>query len=87
MKTFVTLLFLTWTLPLFAAFPVVTVPPEEQAAMVDSGSPKEAANKRLVFDLYRTISAGQLDLLEVYMVENILNHNPNEQSGLAVCRI
>jgi predicted SnoaL-like aldol condensation-catalyzing enzyme len=68
--------------PAFAAFPVLPVPAEDQAAMVESGSPELAANKRVSYDLYRVVMAAQLDLLENYAVtENFTNHNPNEESG------
>ena len=82
MKNLIALLLYVVALPVFAAFPVVPMPPEQQAAMVDSGPPELAANKRLAYDLYRMVVAGQLDKLDtVISRENWVNHNPNEESG------
>ena len=67
--------------PAFAAFPVVPIPAEDQAAMVDSGPPELAANKRVAYDLYRVVVAGQLDQLDKYASTDFTNHNPNEESG------
>ena len=44
MKNLIALLLYVVALPVFAAFPVVPMPPEQQAAMVDSGPPELAAN-------------------------------------------
>jgi len=82
MKLFIALLSLFVSVSAFAAFPVVPMPPEDQAAAVDSGPPELAKNKRLAYDLYRMVVAGQLDKLEtVASKENWINHNPNEESG------
>ncbi len=82
MKTLFTLLLSFVCLPAFAAYPVVPMAPEDQAAAVDSGPPELAANKRLAYDLYRMVMAGQLDKLDtVASRENWINHNPNEESG------
>jgi len=82
MKTLIALLLCTLSLPALAAFPVVAMPPGDQAALVDSGPPELAANKRLAYDLYRMVVAGQLDKLDtVASRENWVNHNPNEESG------
>lgn len=82
MKILIAILLCVFCLPAFAAFPVVPVAPEAQAAMVDSGPPELAANKRLAYDLYRMVVAGQLDKLDtVASRESWVNHNPNEESG------
>lgn len=82
MKILIAALLCALCLPAFAAFPVVAPPPEAQAAMLESPSPELAANKRLAYDLYRMVVAGQLDQLDtVASRENWVNHNPNEESG------
>ena len=67
--------------PAFAAFPVVPVPVEDQAAMLESDDPQLAANKRVAYDLYRIVMAKQLDQLETVASTDFMNHNPNEESG------
>ena len=80
MKILVALMLFIVSLSAYAAFPVVPMKAEEQAALVDSGP--LAANKRLAYDLYRMVVAGQLDKLDtVASKENWVNHNPNEESG------
>lgn len=82
MKILIAAILSAFCMHAFAAYPVVPVPPEAQAAMVDSGPPELAANKRLAYDLYRMVMAGQLDKLDtVASRENWINHNPNEESG------
>ena len=67
--------------PVFGAYPVIPVPAEEQAAMLESDDPVLAANKRVAYDLYRFVVAAQLDLLETVASTDFTNHNPNEESG------
>lgn len=82
MKILIAAFLFTLTIPAFAAFPVVPVSAEEQIAMVESGPPELAANKKVAWDLYRVVMSGQLDLLEKYSsAEHMTNHNPNEESG------
>ena len=81
MKTLVAFFLLVLSIPTFAAYPVVPVPAEEQEAMIESGPPELVANKRVAYDLYRVVVAGQLDLLENYANKDFTNHNPNEESG------
>ncbi|MEJ8566213.1 nuclear transport factor 2 family protein [Elongatibacter sediminis] len=82
MKIIIGLFLCTLSLSVVAAFPVVPMAPDQQSALVDSGPPELAANKRLVYDLYRMVMAGQLDKLDtVASRENWVNHNPNEASG------
>ena len=63
------------------------VPPEpvkDQLPLLKSHDPKLAANKQLVFDMYRTIvNAGRADLADKYFTEEYIQHNPNVKSGKA----
>ncbi|MFM1887320.1 MAG: hypothetical protein RL026_2477 [Pseudomonadota bacterium] len=63
------------------------VPPEpvkDQLPLLQSHDPKLAANKKLVFDMYRTIvNAGRADLADKYFTEEYIQHNPNVKSGKA----
>ena len=65
----------------FAAYPVVPVPAEEQAALLQSDSPQLAANKKVAYDIYRYVMAGQLDPLGKLVSKDLINHNPNEANG------
>ena len=69
------------SLSVFAAYPVVPVAPEEQAALLESDSPQLAANKKVAYDIYRYVVAGQLEPLEKLISKDLINHNPNEASG------
>jgi predicted SnoaL-like aldol condensation-catalyzing enzyme len=61
------------------------VPPTaapNQLALLKSSDPKLAANKKLVFDMYRTIvNAGRADLAPQFFTETYIQHNPNVVSG------
>jgi predicted SnoaL-like aldol condensation-catalyzing enzyme len=82
MRLLIAILICTWSFSAFSAFPVTPVSAEEQLAMVNSGSPELAANKKVAWDLYRVVMSGQLDLLEKYSSKDaMINHNPNEESG------
>ena len=69
------------SMPVFAAYPVVAVPAEEQASLLDSNSPQLAANKKVAYDIYRYVMAGQLEPLGNLVSKDLINHNPNEASG------
>jgi predicted SnoaL-like aldol condensation-catalyzing enzyme len=60
-------------------------PPEaepDQAGLLRSEDAKLAANKRLVFDMWRTIiQGGHTDLAPRYFTESYIQHNPNVASG------
>ena len=64
-----------------AAFPVVPVPAEDQARLLESESPQLAANKKVAYDIYRYVMAGQMDKLDALVSRDLVNHNPNEASG------
>jgi predicted SnoaL-like aldol condensation-catalyzing enzyme len=56
----------------------------DHAAMLASHDPGLAANKRLVYDLWREVfEAGRMDLAEKYLAENYIQHNPNVPNGRA----
>jgi predicted SnoaL-like aldol condensation-catalyzing enzyme len=58
------------------------VPIGTQADQIKSKDPKLAANKKLVFDMYRTIvNAGRADLAEQFFTPGYIQHNPNVESG------
>ena len=61
------------------------VPPTaapDQAALLHSTDPKLAANKRLVFDMWRTIIQGaHTELAPKYFLESYIQHNPNVATG------
>ena len=61
------------------------VPPTgapDQAALLQSKDPKLAANKKLVYDMYRAIVQGaHTELATKYFTEGYIQHNPNVASG------
>lgn len=58
------------------------VPAPDQHALLKSDDPKLAANKKLVFDMYRAIvNAGRYDLADKYFTREYIQHNPNVESG------
>jgi len=64
----------------FAQVPPTAAP--DQAALLKSSDPKLAANKKLVFDMYRAIiQAGRTDLAPQYFTEGYIQHNPNVTTG------
>jgi predicted SnoaL-like aldol condensation-catalyzing enzyme len=55
---------------------------KDQAKWLASSDPKLAANKKLVYDFWREVfEAGHLELVERYMAEDYIQHNPNVVSG------
>jgi predicted SnoaL-like aldol condensation-catalyzing enzyme len=61
------------------------VPPTaapDQAALLKSNDPKLAANKKLVFDMWRAIvQGGHTELAPQYFTEDYIQHNPNVPTG------
>ncbi len=61
------------------------VPPAaapDQAALLQSEDARLAANKKLVFDMWRTIiQGGQTELAPRFFTEDYIQHNPNVASG------
>jgi predicted SnoaL-like aldol condensation-catalyzing enzyme len=68
--------------PIMAAVPPVGV--TDQEALLRSPDPKLAANKRLVFDMWRAIvQGGHVELAPKYVAEDYIQHSPNVPSGRA----
>lgn len=58
--------------------------PPDQAALLDSPDPALAANKRLVFDMWRAIiQGGHTELAPRYFTPDYIQHNPNVATGRA----
>jgi predicted SnoaL-like aldol condensation-catalyzing enzyme len=54
----------------------------DQLALLKSSDPKLAANKKLVFDVYRSvINGGHLENVEKYFNKDYIQHNPNVATG------
>jgi predicted SnoaL-like aldol condensation-catalyzing enzyme len=65
-----------------AQLPVV--PAADQEALLASGDPALAANKKLVFDFWREVfEGGHMELADKYMAEGYIQHNPNVPTGRA----
>jgi predicted SnoaL-like aldol condensation-catalyzing enzyme len=65
-----------------AQAPVTAAP--DQLALLKSRDPKLAANKKLVFDMWREVlEAGHGDLAEKYLREDYIQHNPLVATGRA----
>jgi predicted SnoaL-like aldol condensation-catalyzing enzyme len=63
-----------------AQVPPVGVP--DQAALLKSSDPKLAANKKLVFDMWRAIIQGaHTELAPKYFTKDYIQHNPNVATG------
>lgn len=61
----------------------VTENPDHDA-LLDSDDPQLAANKRLVYDMWRTlVDARDVDAAKLYLDENYIEHNPIADTGLA----
>lgn len=55
---------------------------EQQQALVSSPDPQLAANKRLVYDMYRIVlQAGRWQRIPEFIGPGYLQHNPNVASG------
>jgi predicted SnoaL-like aldol condensation-catalyzing enzyme len=53
-----------------------------QLALLKSQDAKLAANKKLVFDMYRSIvNGGRTELAEKFFTKSYIQHNPNVASG------
>jgi predicted SnoaL-like aldol condensation-catalyzing enzyme len=58
------------------------VPAPDQLALLKSSDPKLAANKKLVFDMYRAIvQGGHTETAQQYFTPEYIQHNPNVASG------
>jgi predicted SnoaL-like aldol condensation-catalyzing enzyme len=71
---------LGWAGATFAGVPPTPAP--DQMALLQSKDPQLAANKRLVFDMYRVIiQGGHTELATKYFTKGYIQHNPNVASG------
>jgi len=65
----------------------MSVPPvvsQDHAALLASPEARLAANKRLVYDMYRIVlQAGLADRAHEFVAEGYIQHNPNAGQGLA----
>ncbi len=78
-----TLVLLAYGAAAQAAEPVVAATPDEQRAMLESDDPQLAANKRLVWDMWREfLQAGDIDAADRYLAPEYHQHNPNAETGL-----
>lgn len=66
------------------AEPVVAISPQAQRALLASDDPQLAANKKLVWDMWRNfLQAGRIDDADKYLAPEYHQHNPNAETGLA----
>jgi predicted SnoaL-like aldol condensation-catalyzing enzyme len=80
----VALAFLALTSAAQAAEPVVAASPEAQKAMLASSDPRLAANKKLVWDMWREfLQGGDIEAADKYLAPEYHQHNPNAETGLA----
>ena len=65
----------------------MSVPPvvsQDHAALLASDDPRLAANKQLVYDMYRIVlQGGHWDRAHEFIAEGYIQHNPNAAQGLA----
>lgn len=65
----------------------MSVPPvvsQDHPALLASDDPRLAANKRLVYDMYRIVlQAGRAERAGEFIAEGYIQHNPNAAQGLA----
>ena len=61
-----------------AAEPVVAISPEAQRQLLDSSDPQLAANKKLVWDMWRNfLQARRIEEADKYLAPEYHQHNPN----------
>ena len=67
--------------------PVTGAAGSAQFALLDASLPALARNKRLVFDAWRHLyEAGREEVVDLYLTEDFIDHNPNGSSGRAAAR-
>jgi predicted SnoaL-like aldol condensation-catalyzing enzyme len=70
--------------PIVEGLPVPVTAHADQLSLLTSADPQLAANKRLVFDMWRTVLlAGQVEQAERFLTENYIQHNPTAPTGRA----
>jgi predicted SnoaL-like aldol condensation-catalyzing enzyme len=61
---------------------IPSTPPADQPTFLHSSDPKLAANKKLVFDMWRAIiQGGHTEMAPQFFREDYIQHNPNVASG------
>lgn len=85
MKNILIILFTLWASFSFQAFAQLPVEKaHDHKPLLNSTNPVLAANKKLVYDFWREImEGGRLDLVEKYLAESYIQHNPNVPTGRA----
>jgi predicted SnoaL-like aldol condensation-catalyzing enzyme len=86
LKSLTRFVFLAFALciPLSSWAQVAVKANSDHKQMLASADPRLAANKRLVYDFWRSVfEGGHLDLAERYMTESYIQHNPNVPTGRA----
>jgi len=64
--------------------PVPVTAHADHTFLLDSDDPQLRANKRLVYDMWRTIlNAGQVEAADRYLAEDYIQHNPTARTGRA----
>lgn len=62
--------------------PITGAAGAEQYALLDAAAPELAANKRLVFDVWRqVVDAGREEVADLYLAPDYIQHNPNAATG------
>lgn len=80
MKKCVCILLLAVSLPIFAQVPVTAA--SDQLALLKSKDPKLAANKKLVFDFWRTVlDAHHTEEIVKFVASDYIQHNPMVPTG------
>lgn len=61
---------------------IKVVPHPDHSVLLKSTSPELEANKRLVYDLWRSVvNAGHVELADKYLAPNYIQHNPTANTG------
>jgi predicted SnoaL-like aldol condensation-catalyzing enzyme len=70
--------------PIIEGMPVPVVPHPDQQQLLRNADPALAANKQLVYDMWRTVmSAGQVERMPEFFAMDLQQHNPLIATGLA----
>ena len=70
--------------PLIDGEAVPVVPHPDPASLLRSEDPQLAANKRMVWDMWRTVvNGGHVEMADEYLTENYIQHNPMANTGRA----
>ena len=66
----------------FASGQVAVMQSQNQKALLYSGDPKLARNKKIVYDFWREVlEAGHMELASQFLAESYIQHNPNVPTG------